>query len=136
MTTEFKSAAKLGVPVPAHSTHILRLGHSTTPAEREKALQSGTCAYNYHSFPSSMLTCDLMSDGGCVAMTDVQWAALFRGDEAYGRNHGYFAVLDAVRDVFQPSLLSYLTPSITRRRLIVSHTSWLQSAQTRHGRTL
>ena len=104
MATDFKGAAELGVPVPAHSTHIIRLAHSTTPAEREKALRSGVCAYNYHSFPASMLTCDFLSDGGCVAMTDVQWASLFRGDEAYGRNHGYFAVLDAVRDIFQPGL--------------------------------
>jgi len=102
MTTEFKSAEQLGVPIPVHTTHIIRLGHNTNADERLKALQSGTCAYNYHSFPSAMLTCDFMSDGGCVALTDVQWSALFRGDEAYGRNHGYFAVLDAVRDIFQP----------------------------------
>lgn len=136
MTTEFKSAEKLGVPVPAHSTHILRLGHSTTPADREKALQSGTCAYNYHSFPAAMLTCDLMSDGGCVAMTDVQWAALFRGDEAYGRNHGYFAVLDAVRDVFQPSLFLLIESSLRTLMLTTHACGWLlQSAQTSHGRT-
>jgi len=102
MSTEFKSADKLGVPIPTHTTHIIRLNHTTTAEERLKALQSGTCCYNYHAFPSSMLTCDFLSDGGCVAMSDVQWSALFRGDEAYGRNHGYFAVLDAVRDIFQP----------------------------------
>ena len=106
MTTEFKSAEKLGVPIPAHSTHIMRLSHTTTPDERLKALQSGVCGYNYHSFPASMLACDFLSDGGCVAMYDTQWSALFRGDEAYGRNHGYFAVQDAVRDIFQPSLLN------------------------------
>lgn len=134
MTTEFKSAEKLGVPVPAHSTHILRLGHSTTAEEREKALQSGTCAYNYHSFPSSMLTCDFMSDGGCVAMTDVQWAALFRGDEAYGRNHGYFAVLDSVRDVFQPSLCSFFFSTLfvaSKHSLVFCQ----QNAQTSRGKT-
>jgi len=46
MSTEFKSAEKLGVPIPTHTTHIIRLGHSTTPEERLKALQSGTCGYN------------------------------------------------------------------------------------------
>lgn len=34
-------------------------------------------------------------------MTDVQWCALMRGDEAYGRNHGYYCFLDAARDLFE-----------------------------------
>jgi tryptophanase len=29
------------------------------------------------------------------------WQSQFNRDEAYGRNHGYYAVLDVVRDVFE-----------------------------------
>jgi len=129
MSTEFKSADKLGVPVPAHSTHILRLAHSTTAEERLKALQT-TCGYNYYSFPSSLLTCDFLSDGGCVAMYDTQWAALFRGDEAYGRNHGYFAVLDAVRDIFQPKLDE--KPRALIKKIIVDEDSMPTEQELRH----
>ena len=31
-------------------------------------------------------------------MTDVQWSAMFLGDESYGRNKGYYVLLDALRD--------------------------------------
>jgi len=131
MTTEFKSADKLGVPIPAHSTHIMRLAHSTNAEERLKALQSGTCAYNYYSFPSSMLTCDFLSDGGNVALYDVQWSALFRGDEAYGRNHGYFAVLDAVRDIFQPKCTDKPRSDTLIKKIIVDDSSMPSEAELR-----
>jgi len=132
MTTEFKSADKLGVPIPAHSTHIMRLAHTTTAEDRLKALQSGTCGFNYYSFPSSMLTCDFLSDGGCVAMRDVQWSALFRGDEAYGRNHGYFAVLDAVRDIFQPKSTDKPRSDTLIKKIIVDDDSMPSEAELRH----
>lgn len=41
--------------------------------------------YNMFSFPSPMITVDYLSDSGSSSMTDVQWCALMRGDEAYGR---------------------------------------------------
>jgi len=132
MSTEFKSADKLGVPIPTHTTHIIRLSHSTTAEERLKALQSGTCSYNYHSFPSSMLTCDFLSDGGCVALTDVQWSALFRGDESYGRNHGYFAVLDAVRDIFQPKSTDKPRVDTLIKKIIVDEDSRPSELELRH----
>jgi len=132
MSTEFKSADKLGVPVPAHSTHIIRLAHSTTAEERLKALQSGACGYNFNSFPSSLLTCDFLSDGGCVAMYDTQWSALFRGDEAYGRNHGYFAVLDAVRDIFQPKSTDKPRTDTLIKKIIVDEDSMPTEQELRH----
>jgi len=132
MSTEFKSAEKLGVPIPSHTTHIIRLSHTTTAEERLKAFQSGSCGYNYNSFPSSMLTCDFLSDGGCVAMYDVQWAALFRGDEAYGRNHGYFAVLDAVRDIFQPKNTDKPRADTLIKKIIVDDDSMPTEQELRH----
>ena len=55
MATDFKSAAELGVPVPAHSTHIIRLAHSTTPAEREKALRD--CLHAFGGTPAATDKC-------------------------------------------------------------------------------
>ena len=37
-----------------------------------------------------MLTVDMLSDSSTTAMTNHQWASLFLGDEAYGRNTGYY----------------------------------------------
>lgn len=34
-------------------------------------------------------------------MTDIQWAAMLRGDESYGRNSGYYCLLEDFRDVFE-----------------------------------
>jgi tryptophanase len=34
-------------------------------------------------------------------MTDLQWASMFHGDESYGRNKGYYVLLDAIRDTFE-----------------------------------
>jgi tryptophanase len=48
-----------------------------------------------------MLTVDMLSDSGTTAMTDLQWSAMFLGDESYGRNKGYYVLLDAMRDVFE-----------------------------------
>lgn len=48
-----------------------------------------------------MLTVDCLSDSGTTAMTDLQWSAMFLGDESYGRNKGYYVLLDAMRDVFE-----------------------------------
>ena len=48
-----------------------------------------------------MLTVDMLSDSGTTAMTDVQWSAMFLGDESYGRNKGYYVLLDALRDCFE-----------------------------------
>ncbi|OTA60274.1 hypothetical protein K449DRAFT_446296 [Hypoxylon sp. EC38] len=33
-------------------------------------------------------------------MTDLQWSAMIRGDESYGRNWGYYCLLEACRDIF------------------------------------
>ena len=48
-----------------------------------------------------MLTVDMLSDSGTTAMTNQQWASLFLGDEAYGRNTGYYVLLDTFRDIFE-----------------------------------
>jgi tryptophanase len=48
-----------------------------------------------------MLTIDMLSDSGTTAMTDQQWSALFLGDESYGRNKGYYVLLDTFRDIFE-----------------------------------
>ena len=43
----------------------------------------------------------MLSDSGTTAMTNQQWATLILGDEAYGRNTGYYVLLDTFRDIFE-----------------------------------
>jgi tryptophanase len=61
------------LPLPAHSTAVVRSLLAVTPEDREKILQD--VEYNVFAFPAGLITCDFLSDSGTSAMTDVQWAA-------------------------------------------------------------
>jgi tryptophanase len=75
--------------------HAVQFKGAYTLAERTKVLQE--VGLNVFSFPSNMVTgCDLLSDSSTTAMTNEQWAALHLGDESYGSNKGYFALMDQI----------------------------------------
>ncbi len=89
----------LKAATPHSYTYAVRNLPEVTVEQRERALKA--CHYNEFAFPAGMLTVDMLSDSGTTAMTDLQWAALMLGDEAYGRNNGYYVLLDAFRDIFE-----------------------------------
>ena len=89
----------LNVPAPRSFAYVKRNIPQVTVEQRERALRS--THYNEFAFPAGMLTVDMLSDSGTTAMTDLQWSALMLGDESYGRNKGYYVLLDAMRDVFE-----------------------------------
>lgn len=85
--------------MPANISYVKRSLPVVTAEQREKVLKM--TEYNMFSFPGGMVTIDLLSDSGSGAMTDLQWASMFLGDECYGRNRGYYVLLDAIRDTFE-----------------------------------
>ena len=89
----------LNVKTPRSYTYVTRNIPEVTVAQRERALKA--THYNEFAFPAGMLTVDMLSDSGTTAMTDVQWSTMFLGDEAYGRNKGYYVLLEAFRDIFE-----------------------------------
>lgn len=89
----------LNVEAPKSYSYVKRNIPNVTVEQRERALKS--THYNEFAFPAGMLTVDMLSDSGTTAMTDVQWSAMFLGDESYGRNKGYYVLMDAFRDVFE-----------------------------------
>lgn len=89
----------LNVPAPSHFSYVVKNVPNVTVEQRERALKA--THYNEFAFPAGMLTVDMLSDSGTTAMTDRQWSALFLGDEAYGRNTGYYVLLDTFRDIFE-----------------------------------
>lgn len=89
----------LNVETPRSFSYVKRNIPEVTVEQRERALKS--THYNEFAFPAGMLTVDMLSDSGTTAMTDVQWSAMFLGDEAYGRNKGYYVLLDTFRDIFE-----------------------------------
>lgn len=90
---------KLNVETPRSFSYVKRNIPKVTVEQRERALKA--THYNEFAFPAGMLTVDCLSDSGTTAMTDMQWSAMFLGDESYGRNKGYYVLLDAMRDVFE-----------------------------------
>lgn len=91
--------ATSAMAVPASRPVVVRPLKSVSIAQREQALAA--TEYNVFAFPADLLTVDFLSDSGTTTMTDLQWAALVHGDESYGRNTGYYVLLDAIRDVFE-----------------------------------
>lgn len=89
----------LNIEPPRSIAYVKRNIPKVTVAQRERALKS--THYNEFAFPAGMLTVDCLSDSGTTAMTDLQWSAMFLADESYGRNKGYYVLLDAMRDVFE-----------------------------------
>ncbi len=89
----------LSVEAPRSYTFVSRTLPEVTAAQRLRALQA--THYNEFAFPSGLLSVDLLSDSGTTSMMDSQWAMMFYGDEAYGRNKGYYLLLDALRDVWE-----------------------------------
>ncbi|KAJ4461820.1 tryptophanase [Paratrimastix pyriformis] len=125
---DFKPAEQLGTPIPSQYTLVTRNTFFATEEERRRVQQD--TEYNCFAFPSSMLVCDYLSDSGTSAMTDVQWAALMRGDEAYGRNHGYYCMLDSVRQTFeQGDNAKYLV----NRVLLNTDVNWILENQQIEG---
>lgn len=90
---------QLNVKTPKSFSYVKRNIPDVTVAQRERALKA--THYNEFAFPAGMLTVDMLSDSGTTAMTDVQWSAMFLGDESYGRNKGYYVLLDTFRDIFE-----------------------------------
>ena len=89
----------LNVPTPRSFSYVKRNIPDVTVEQRERVLKA--THYNEFAFPAGMLTIDMLSDSGTTAMTDQQWSAMILGDESYGRNKGYYVLLDTFRDIFE-----------------------------------
>ncbi|MDD5940624.1 MAG: tryptophanase [Lachnospiraceae bacterium] len=89
----------LNVEAPKSCTFVSRTIPRVSAEQRQRALEA--THYNEFAFPAGLLYIDCLSDSGTTSMMDTQWAAMFLGDESYGRNKGYYILLDAFRDVWE-----------------------------------
>ncbi len=65
--------------------------------ERRQVLRRA--GYNVFNIPSEKIYIDLLTDSGTSAMSDLQWSALMRGDEAYASAKSFFNLQQVVQDI-------------------------------------
>src|SRR5688572_27410417 len=82
--------AQPAVPSPSFEPYRIKLIERipvTLPGERSRALREAR--YNLFKVPSELVTIDLLTDSGTAAMSDSQWSAMLRADEAYAGSRSF-----------------------------------------------
>lgn len=99
LVKQFPDESKLAARPRPYFNHAVEMKAFFSAKERTEMLEQ--VGLNVFWFPSEMITgCDLLSDSGVSTMTNEQWAALHRGDEAYGSNKGYFLLMAQIQETF------------------------------------
>ncbi|QFU82172.1 tryptophanase [Natronorubrum aibiense] len=81
----------------AYKSKLVERIHLPSRERREQALEDA--GYNVFNLAAEEVFIDLLTDSGTGAMSDVQWAALVRGDESYAGSRSFDELESAVEAV-------------------------------------
>ena len=85
-------------PLEPFRIKVVEAIRRTSRTERKQIIQAAK--FNVFKIRSQDISVDLLTDSGTSAMSDEQWAAMMRGDEAYAYARSYFSLEGAIREIF------------------------------------
>ncbi len=86
------------LPMEPYRAKVVERIRLASPERRLELLQQA--GYNLFWIPAADVYIDLLTDSGTSAMSDEQWAAMVRGDEAYACCRSYDDFAATVKDIF------------------------------------
>lgn len=82
---------------PPYKIKVVEYTHMPPADGRREVLKKA--GYNVFNIPSEKIYIDLLTDSGTSAMSDLQWGALMRGDEAYASAKSFFRLKGVVEEI-------------------------------------
>lgn len=85
--------------LPAEPFRTKMIERIYLPSREEREIKIKEAHYNLFMLKSDDVYIDLLTDAGTAALSDTQWAALMRGDEAYAGSKSFYNLKKAIEDI-------------------------------------